>query len=58
MIKIIGAFLILFVIFFFGIKSFRDMNKKEKWDLTKLSFYSIICAIVSLVFMIVLVLLF
>lgn len=44
MFKIILSFLILFLIFFLGIAQFRKMSGKDKWILTKLVGYSIICS--------------
>lgn len=44
MIKGILAFLVLFGLFFFGIQMVLNLSKKAAWGLTKLFFYSIICA--------------
>jgi hypothetical protein len=58
MIKIILAFLFIFGLFFFGILAVRDMTGKELWSVTKLLTYSAICAILTIVFLIILVVLF
>ena len=58
MFKIILAFLLVFGLFFFGIKTVREMTEKELWSVTKLLTYSLICAILTLVFLITLVVLF
>jgi hypothetical protein len=58
MIKIILAFLFVFVIFFFGINTVRVMSGKEKWALTKLVAFSIICAMLTLTALVGLVVLF
>jgi hypothetical protein len=58
MIKIILAFLFVFGLFFFGIKTVREMTEKELWSVTKLLTYSAICAILTFVFLITLVVLF
>jgi|APGre2960657423_1045063.scaffolds.fasta_scaffold03935_9 hypothetical protein len=58
MIKIILAFLFVFGLFFFGIKTVREMTKKELWSVTKLLTYSAICAILTLIFLITFVVLF
>ena len=58
MIRIILAFVIVFLITFFGIKMFTQLSGKEKWVLTKLLAYSMVCAIITIVFLISIVLLF
>ena len=58
MIRIIFAFIVVFLIFFFGIKMFTQLSGKEKWVLTKLFAYSLICAIITTVFLISIVVLF
>ena len=49
MIRIILAFLFVFGFFYFGIDAFRKLTGREKWDLTKLVAYSIICAVLTIV---------
>ena len=58
MFKVILAFIVIFGLFFFGIKAIRDMTGKELWSATKLLTYSAVCAILTLVFLITLVVLF
>jgi putative effector of murein hydrolase LrgA (UPF0299 family) len=58
MIRIIFAFLIVFGLFFFGIKAFRDLTKKDKWTLTKYLAYSTICAMLTTAFLVTIVILF
>ena len=58
MIKIILSFLVLFCVFFFGIKFIREMNKMEKWALTKYAVYSILCSVLALGALTIFVLLF
>jgi hypothetical protein len=47
MIKIVLGFLLVFAAFFVGINTVRSMTGKEKWALTKLVAYSIICAVLT-----------
>ena len=47
MVNMILAFLITFVLFFFGIKGFVKLAKKEKLALTKVIVYAIICAMLA-----------
>jgi hypothetical protein len=42
--KIILGFLFIFILFYVGIDTFRKLSGKEKLDLTKSLFYSIMCA--------------
>jgi len=58
MFKIILAFLFVFGLFFFGIRAVRDMTGKDKWALTKLVGYSIICAVLTLAALIAIVVIF
>lgn len=58
MFNAILTFVILFLLFFFGIKGFRSLQKKEKWKLTKVLGYSIVCALVSVIFIVGFVLIF
>lgn len=58
MIKIILSFLVLFGVFFFGIKFIREMNKMEKWTLTKYTVYSMLCSMLALGVLTIFVLLF
>jgi len=58
MFKIILSFLFVFGIFFFGIHAVRSMTGKEKWVLTKLVAYSTICAVLTIIALIAIVLIF
>ncbi len=58
MIRVVLAFVVIFGLFFFGIRAVRDMSGKERWEITKLLTYSAVCAILTLVFLIALVVLF
>jgi hypothetical protein len=48
MIRMVFAFLFLFVVFFLGLKAFKEITKEEKWELTKLIGFSILCASLTL----------
>lgn len=58
MIRMVLAFIVIFLIFFFGIKGFIQLSGKERWVLTKLLAYSLACAIITTVFLISIVVLF
>jgi hypothetical protein len=58
MFRVILAFLVIFGLFFFGIKAVRDMTGKELWSMTKLLTYSIVCAILTLATLISIVVIF
>jgi len=58
MIKIILAFLFVFGLVFFGITAVRNMTGQDQLALTKLLMYSIMCALVTVVSLIVIVVLF
>jgi hypothetical protein len=58
MIQIVLSFVVVFGLFFFGIRAVRDMTGKEQWDLAKLLTYSVLCAILTLGFLITIVVLF
>jgi succinate dehydrogenase/fumarate reductase cytochrome b subunit len=58
MIRVFLAFVVVFSLFFFGIKGFRTLTGQEQWELTKLLTYSAFCAILAFVFLITLVVLF
>ena len=47
MIKLFLAFAMAFGIFWFGIPAFRRLSGKNKWDLTLLFFFSIMCALLA-----------
>jgi hypothetical protein len=58
MIKIVLAFLFVFFVFYFGIQGIRSMNGRAQLALTKLLVYSIMCALMTIVSLIVIVILF
>ena len=58
MVKMIIAFISLFLIFFFGIDIFRKMTGKEKISLTKWIGYSTLCSLLAIVAATLIVLLF
>jgi hypothetical protein len=58
MIKIILAFFIAFGICYFGIKGYRDLSGKDKWALTKLIGYSVLCSFTAIVLLMLIVILF
>lgn len=47
MAKIILSFLVVFGLFFFGIHAVRELSGKQRWALTKLAGYSILCAVLT-----------
>jgi hypothetical protein len=58
MIKVILAFVLLFVLFFMGIKIAQKMTGKEALVLTKIVGYSILCSVLTISVLIGLVILF
>lgn len=58
MIRFAFLFLVLFGIFFFGIRTFRAMTGKEKLDFLKLLIYSIFCATLTILVLMTIVFLF
>jgi hypothetical protein len=58
MFRVILAFIVIFGLFFFGIKAVRDMTGKELWSMTKLLTYSVVCAILTLATLISIVVIF
>jgi hypothetical protein len=58
MIQIVLSFVVVFGLFFFGIRAVRNMTGKEQLDLAKLLTYSVLCAILTLGFLITIVVLF
>jgi hypothetical protein len=58
MIKAFFAFFFIFAIFFCGISYVWHLSGKEKLDYFKLAMYSILCAILTLVFLVAIVVLF
>jgi hypothetical protein len=58
MVKIIVAFISLFLIFFFGIDLFMRFTRKEKISLTKWLGYSTLCSLLAIVAATLIVLIF
>lgn len=58
MIKSLLTFVMLFGIFYMGIEIFRMMTGKEKWEFVKTFTYSLAIAVVTAVFLVVIVVLF
>ena len=58
MIRGLFLFLILFVIFFVGIKGFFKLSGKQKLELTETIFYSILCSVVAVLAIATMVMLF
>lgn len=48
MIKVVSTFAIVFAIFFFGIQILRGLSGKERWQVSKLLAYSLVCATLTL----------
>lgn len=58
MIRVYLAFLILTALFWVSIAAFRKTTGKEKWQLTKIALYSILCSALALSVLISIVILF
>jgi hypothetical protein len=58
MIRMLIVFFGLTGAFMVGIAAFRALSGKEKWELTKIALYAILCAFLSLVSLIGIVILF
>ena len=58
MIKVLLFFVLIFVLFFLGIKSVRNLTGKDALALTKIVGYSIICAVLTVSVLISIVVLF
>lgn len=58
MIRVFLAFFVLTALFWLGISAFRKTTGKEKWQLTKIAAYSILCSVLALVVLISIVILF
>ena len=58
MIKVVFAFVVLFVLFFTGITLARNMTGKEALALTKMLGYSILCSLLTIAVLISIVVLF
>jgi hypothetical protein len=58
MIKVLLFFVLIFVLFFLGIKTLRNLTGKEALALTKIVGYSIICAVLTVAVLISIVVIF
>jgi hypothetical protein len=58
MIKMILAFLFLFVAFFVGIKFLTSSSKTDKLELLKIASYSIVCSLLTLSVLVLIVIFF
>ena len=58
MFKVVLAFVLIFVLFFLGIKTVRNLTGKEALALTKILGYSIICAVLTVSVLISIVVIF
>ena len=58
MIRVYLAFLILTAAFWFGISAFRKTTGREKWQLTKIAVYSILCSALAVIVLTSIVILF
>ena len=47
MTRMLFAFFIVFVLFYFGIETFRHMTGQEKLSLIKTTLYSLMCAVLT-----------
>lgn len=47
MIKVVLMFLVVFGVFFFGIKTARTMSGKQALEVAKLVLYSVACAVLT-----------
>ena len=58
MIRVFLAFFVLVAVFWFGLAAFRKTTGREKWQLTKIAAYSILCSVLALAILISIVILF
>jgi hypothetical protein len=58
MLKMIFSFIIIFLVFYVGIGVFRALSGKQKLELTKSVFYSIMCASAAIGFIAMIIILF
>ena len=58
MIKVLLFFVLIFALFFLGIKTVRNLTGKDALALTKIVGYSIICAVLTVAVLISIVVLF
>jgi hypothetical protein len=58
MIKMLFAFILLFSVFFFGIKTLTSTSKEDRKEMLKITGYSIMCSAITMVTMTLIVLFF
>ena len=58
MIKVFVAFIVLVGLFWFGIAAFRKTTGRQRWRLTKIAAYSILCSVLAIAVMTSIVILF
>jgi hypothetical protein len=58
MIKVVFAFIVIFALFFLGIKTIRNMSGKDALALTKIVGYSILCSLLTIALLITIVVIF
>lgn len=58
LIRVYLAFLILTALFWVGLSAFRRTTGKEKWQLTKIAAYSILCSALAVIVLTLTVILF
>jgi NhaP-type Na+/H+ or K+/H+ antiporter len=58
MIRLILAFVLLFLLFYGGIATAIKMSGKEKWAFTKLALYSLVCSFFAVAVMTAIVIMF
>jgi hypothetical protein len=57
-IRVFVAFFVFTLVFWFGIAAFRKITKRQRWRLTKIIGYSILCSMLSLLLLTTIVILF
>jgi hypothetical protein len=58
MIKVLLAFIVIFILFFMGIQFARNMTGKQALALTKMLGYSILCSLLTIAVLISIVVIF
>ena len=56
--RLVLAFIVVFGLFFFGIRAVREMTVKDMWSMYQLLTYSLGCALLTLATLIALVVIF
>ena len=58
MIRLLLVFFVIFALFYVGIPTFHKLTGREKWAVAKLTIYSVVCALLSVLTMMLIVVLF